>query len=213
MRTSDWTLVGELAQPRCAEMVFSPKSTFLITWQPFIINKDQPNGAPNLHVYKTDNWELYKTFTHKKQINWHLQWTDDETVCGHMINDDVIFYENNNFDCIVHRINFAKIRGFSVAPGVAPFHVLCYTPSVAGQPGLSRLFQYPKFEAQQSVANKTFFQADKVEFHWNAKGTNALLVTSTEIDKTGASYYGKTTLHYMATDGNSAMVTLGKLIV
>lgn len=35
-------------------------------------------------------------------------------------------------------------------------------------------------------------------------------MTSTEVDKTGASYYGKQTLHYMASNGSTAMVTFSK---
>lgn len=40
---------------------------------------------------------------------------------------------------------------------------------------------------------------------------SAVLVTaSTEVDKTGASYYGEQTLHYLATNGDSAVVQLRK---
>lgn len=40
---------------------------------------------------------------------------------------------------------------------------------------------------------------------------SAVLVTaSTEVDKTGASYYGEQTLHYLATNGESAVVQLRK---
>lgn len=72
-----------------------------------------------------------------------------------------------------------------------------------------RLFKYPNFENQQSVANKSFFQADKVEYYWNAKGAHVLLLTMTEVDKTGGSYYGKQGLHFINTNGQTAMVTLG----
>lgn len=47
--------------------------------------------------------------------------------------------------------------------------------------------------------------------YWNNQGTNVLLMTSTEVDKTGASYYGKQTLHYLSTKGETAMVMLSKL--
>lgn len=46
--------------------------------------------------------------------------------------------------------------------------------------------------------------------YWNPIGTSALLMTSTEVDKTGASYYGKQTLHYLSTKGETAMVMLSK---
>jgi len=35
-------------------------------------------------------------------------------------------------------------------------------------------------------------------------------MTSTEVDKSGASYYGKQTLHYLSTKGDTAMVMLSK---
>lgn len=71
-----------------------------------------------------------------------------------------------------------------------------------------RLFKYPDMDNQ--VAYKNFFQADKVDFLWNSKGTSALLLTSTEVDKTGGSYYGKQTLHYISVTGETAMIPLGK---
>ena len=36
-------------------------------------------------------------------------------------------------------------------------------------------------------------------------------MTSTEVDKTGASYYGKQTLHYLSTKGETSMVMLSML--
>lgn len=40
---------------------------------------------------------------------------------------------------------------------------------------------------------------------------SAVLVTaSTEVDKTGASYYGEQTLHYLAVNGETALVQLGE---
>lgn len=52
-------------------------------------------------------------------------------------------------------------------------------------------------------------QSDRVEIFWNDKGTGALLLTSTDVDKTGSSYYGKQTLHFLNTK-ESALVVLGK---
>ncbi len=42
------------------------------------------------------------------------------------------------------------------------------------------------------------------------KATAVLVTASTEVDKTGASYYGEQTLHYVATNGESAVVQLRK---
>lgn len=46
--------------------------------------------------------------------------------------------------------------------------------------------------------------------HWNKPGSAVLLMTQSEVDKTGSSYYGKQQLHYMSTRGDTAMVGLAK---
>ena len=37
-----------------------------------------------------------------------------------------------------------------------------------------------------------------------------LVITFTDVDKSGASYYGEQTLQYISTSGESSMVHLGK---
>lgn len=45
-----------------------------------------------------------------------------------LINNDVVLYEDSNFDRILHRINVAKVAKFSISPSSAPYHILCYMP-------------------------------------------------------------------------------------
>lgn len=45
---------------------------------------------------------------------------------------------------------------------------------------------------------------------WNKRSTGLILLTSTEVDATGASYYGKQALHFMSTRGDSFAVQLKK---
>lgn len=52
-------------------------------------------------------------------------------------------------------------------------------------------------------------QAERLDTYWNAKGTGVLLMTNVDVDASGASYYGKQSLHYLTTKGDTAMVTLG----
>ena len=64
-------------------------------------------------------------------------------------------------------------------------------------------FKYP-------LSNKTFYKADAVQFIWNAIGTNVLVLTQTETDTSGQSYYGETNLYYLSAVGNyDCRVTLG----
>ncbi len=41
-----------------------------------------------------------------------------------------------------------------------------------------------------ALAQKTFFKADKIQMKWNDLGTNLLVLTQTDVDKTNKSYYG-----------------------
>lgn len=47
-----------------------------------------------------------------------------------------------------------------------------------------------------------------MEMMWNKRSTGLILLTSTEVDATGASYYGKQALHFMSTRGDSFAVQL-----
>ena len=42
-------------------------------------------------------------------------------------------------------------------------------------------------------------------------GSAVLVVTTTEVDKTGASYYGEQGLHYLSAKGEGNSVILGKV--
>ncbi|XP_012279013.1 eukaryotic translation initiation factor 2A isoform X2 [Orussus abietinus] len=205
-----WKIIAEINRPKVCAMQFSSHGTYLMTWEPFLVSQANPEETPNLCIWKSENGDLVKSFVQKKQSNWEPQWSTDEKICGMLINNNVVLYESAIFDKVIHRINVAKIAKFSISSGNAPYNVLCYMPGKSGQPSFGKLFQYPKFEASQVLATKSFFQADRVDVYWNQHGTSALLMTSTEVDKTGASYYGKQTLHYLSTKGETAMVTLSK---
>lgn len=164
-----------------------------------------------MHIYKTATGELVKSLTHKKQINWEPQWSADEKLFCKIVNTDVIFYENQNFDKIVARISNHKVASFKLSPNVGTYFLICHSPGSPGQPSFGKLYKYPNFEDNQAIANKSFFSADKLEVKWNSKGNNALLLTSTEVDKTGGSYYGKQGLHFMGLNGQTNMITLSKI--
>ncbi|CAH1183593.1 unnamed protein product [Phaedon cochleariae] len=210
LRTDTWVDVAVINNVKAYHLAFSPKGSFLMSWEPFTVNNANPQGSPNLKIYKSENGELVKTFVHKKQGNWEPQWSADEKLFSRVVNVDVVFYEDLNFERIVARINCYKVASYKLSPNLGTYFLLCHTPGSPGQPSFGRLFKYPSFEATQALANKSFFQADKVDFIWNSKGNNALLMTSTEVDKTGGSYYGKQGLYFIGLNGQTAMVTLSK---
>lgn len=205
-----WSLIAEISRPKSCSLAFSPLGTYLLSWEPFVAPSatQDSQGQPNLFIYKSATGDLVKSFIHKKQIGWEPQWSIDEKLCARCINNQLVFYEDANFEHVVHTINKEKVGAFSIAPGRAPYHFISYIPGKQGARSLGRINKYPNFDTV--IASKGFFQADRVEFFWNNKGTSVLLMTSMEVDKTGASYYGKQTLHYLSTKGETAMVVLSK---
>ena len=45
---------------------------------------------------------------------------------------------------------------------------------------------------------------------WNDSGTTLIVLAQTEVDKTGKSYYGETTLYILGTNGFDSRIDLGK---
>ncbi|XP_025830604.1 eukaryotic translation initiation factor 2A-like, partial [Agrilus planipennis] len=212
VKTDNWKDVAVNEGVKAYYLAFSPLGTYLMSWEPFTVSNANPQASPNLHIYKCETGELVKSLIHKKQSNWEPQWSADERVFSRLIGSDITFCEDFNLDKVVYRINSCKIASYTLSPSAtgSVYYVLCHILGLPGQPSFGRLFKYPNFENQQAVANKSFFQADKVEYYWNPNGTSALLLTNTEVDKTGGSYYGKQGLHFISTSGEVAIVTLSK---
>nr|XP_060623707.1 eukaryotic translation initiation factor 2A isoform X1 [Anolis sagrei ordinatus] len=197
--------------PKTVCLAFSPKSNVLVTWQPYTTAKDGAAGIPNLQLFDVKTGECLKSFIQKKMQNWCPCWSDDESICARGVNNELHFFENNDFSTIANKLHLQKVTDFVLSPGDQPSKVAVYVPGSKGAPSFVRLYEYPKFEGPQSMlANKSFFKADKATMLWNSKATAVLVIASTEVDKTGASYYGEQTLHYIATNGESAVVQLPK---
>uniref|UniRef100_A0A2K5QKY5 Eukaryotic translation initiation factor 2A n=1 Tax=Cebus imitator TaxID=2715852 RepID=A0A2K5QKY5_CEBIM len=188
--------------PKAVCLEFSPKNTVPATWQPYTTSKDGTAGIPNLQLYDVKTGTCLKSFIQKKMQNWCPSWSEDETLCAHYVSNEVHFFENNNFNTITNKLHLQKINDFVLSPGPQPYKVAVYVPGSKG---------YPNFAGPHAaLANKSFFKADKVTMLWNKKATAVLVIASTDVDKTGASYYGEHTLHYIATNGESAVVQLPK---
>lgn len=61
------------------------------------------------------------------------------------------------------------------------------------------MFNVPNFDAP--VSQKNFFKGDKVQLKWNDQGTSLIVLAQTEVDKSGKSYYGETTLYLLSANG------------
>lgn len=204
-----------MPRPKAYYIKFSPKGNYLCTWEVYTTNKDNPEGSPNLYVYKITDSEspgkqVYAA-VQKKQDDWEPSWAQDESLFALMIGGEGFFYEittDDSFKTVAKKLGGGRNGSLSLGPGVCPPHVAFYVPGTKGSPSMCKIFKYPHLT--QPIGCKSFFQADRVEMKWNKKGTGLILLTSTDVDTTGASYYGKQALHFMSGKGESFSVQLGK---
>lgn len=60
------------------------------------------------------------------------------------------------------------------------------------------------------ISQKSFFKCDKVTLKWNKQGTSLLVLAETEVDKSGKSYMGESTLYLLSANGSfDARIDLG----
>jgi len=205
-----WEVLVTIPQSKVHCLAWSPLSGVIATWEQYTTTAGKP-PEPNLHLYHPSTGEKLKSFFQKKMTNWCPMWSSDERICSRIVNNEVQFYEGQNFESIQYKLHLPKVQDFSLS--LTPSkqtHLVTYVPGSKGAPSFCRLYQYPLFAEHQVLANKSFFQADSVEVTWNRPGTASLLLTQSEVDKTGGSYYGKQQLHYMSVKGDTAMVGLAK---
>lgn len=209
VRCADWQEIVRI-ESKSNVLAFSPKGTFLLTWEPFTVSNASPLGSPNLKIYETASGKLVTTITQKSQVSWEPQWSPDETLCSRFVNKDVLFYENANFDETVHRLKGLSLTSYSLSPLTGMSYLICFVVGTKGQPARGIMYKYPNFEQGQAVSSKSFFQADKIDYYWNKKGNYCLLMTMLDVDKSGSSYYGKQALYIYDITGKTAMVNLSK---
>ncbi|KAJ1949598.1 hypothetical protein EC988_004712, partial [Linderina pennispora] len=190
-----------------ADVQFSPRGTYVMTWERYS-KSDDPSVSNNLKVWVTKTAEQCGRFVQKAYADWALQWTDDEQFCAKLYSGEVRFFAPAAMQKPAMVLKLDNVSTFSLSPGLSP-SVAVFVPEKGGKPALVRMYTVGSFA--RPVANKTFFNADKVEFYWHKLGTNLLVLTQTEVDRTGRSYYGESSLYFMAAAGNfDCRVTLDK---
>ncbi|OOF90269.1 hypothetical protein ASPCADRAFT_212111 [Aspergillus carbonarius ITEM 5010] len=188
------------------ELGFSPLGTYLITWQR--PTKDA-NGdtTKNLKVWQVvqpspdsngDANVVVGSFVQKSQTGWNLQYTSDERYCARVVTNEVQFYQSENLSQVWNKLRVEGVTDFAVAPG-KNHSVAVFIPERKGQPAAVKVFLVPQFGSP--VSQKTFFKGDKVQLKWNEQGTTLIVLAQTDVDRSGKSYYGETTLYLLSAGG------------
>ncbi|GES65527.1 eukaryotic translation initiation factor 2A [Aspergillus terreus] len=209
-------VVSTIPAENVFELGFSPLGTYLITWQR--PSKDANGDATkNLKVWQVveqapdapaETHTVVGSWVQKSQTGWNLQYTADERFCARVVTNEVQFFQSDNLTKVWNKLRVEGVSDFSLSPGKNP-SVAVFVPERKGQPAAVKLFMVPQFGAP--VSQKTFFKGDKVQLKWNASGTTCIVLAQTEVDKTGKSYYGETTLYLLSiTGGFDSRVDLDK---
>jgi translation initiation factor 2A len=195
-------VVSTIPAENVFELGFSPLGTYLITWQR--PSKD-PNGdsVKNLKVWQVAELEsgenrIVGQYVQKSQTGWNIQYSADEKLCARVVTNEVQFYQSDNLSKVWNKLRVEGVADFALSPG-QNLSVAVFIPERKGQPAAVKVFLVPQFGAP--VSQKTFFKGDKVQLKWNASGTSLIVLAQTEVDKTGKSYYGETTLYLLSSSG------------
>lgn len=208
--SENFELQFEVNRPNTTALRFSPCSTTLALWEN-CRGTQSPSAPPdpNLQLWNCKTKIKLCDLLQKKQLDWCPQWSGDEAVCARNVNNEILFYESNNFSSVCQKLHLPKVASFRIAETTsAPYAVAVHVPGSKGQPSSVRLFHYPNFGDGAAIASKSFFKAEKVELVWNKRGTALVILTSTESSE--SSYYGEQGLHYIDVKGESCLVPRAK---
>ncbi|KAJ5632971.1 hypothetical protein N7490_009310 [Penicillium lividum] len=194
-------VVSTILAENVFELGFSPLGTYLITWQR--PTKDANGDASkNLKVWRAvesgDENTLVGQYVQKSQTGWNLQYTPDEKLCARVVTNEVQFYQSDNLSTVWNKLRVEGVADFALSPGQT-HSIAVFIPERKGQPAQVKVFIVPQFNAP--VSQKSFFKGDKVQLKWNASGTTVIVLAQTEVDRTGKSYYGETTLYLLSANG------------
>ena len=217
-------MITTLSVQNVFELSFSPLGTYLITWER--PSKDE-NGNParNLKVWRVieapeggSNGEqqqqqphtLVGSFIQKSQTGWNLQHTADERFCARAVTNEVQFFQSNDLSTVWNKLHVDGVTDFALSPGKTGTHsVAVFVPERKGQPASVKVFVVPSFGTP--VSQKSFFKGDKVQLKWNASGTTLIVLAHTDVDRSGKSYYGETTLYLLSAGGGfDSRIDLGR---
>ncbi|KZV68091.1 translation initiation factor eIF-2A [Peniophora sp. CONT] len=193
-------LLQDLPLPNVVEIAFSPRGTYLSTWE-----RPQKLGEGEQHknhrIFSASTGEQLLALTQKSQDGWDVQYTITESHAIRLVGQEVQVY--SPVDWARGVIDKIRVEGASQAvlsPGLNP-SLAVFIPEKKGQPASVRVYSLLTPGSPPS-SQKTFFKAEKATIKWNALGTQVLVLTHTDVDATNKSYYGQTGLYLLSAAGN-----------
>ena len=202
----------KIAKIECQKIIafeFSPKASFLQTFYQYTTSLPEESRANNV-VWSLASSSPVHRIIHKSfaMETWPpIQWSPDEAFAARVVTNEVhIFAGDDLAGPLLHKIVLEGVRQMSWSPNPKHHRLCLFAPERKGNAGTAQIFQLPDTTAP--VAKLCFFNAQDAEFSWNVYGTSLLLTTHTDVDNTGRSYYGKSTLYYLSDAQESKLIPI-----
>lgn len=193
-------LLQELAIPNVIELRFSPRGTYLSTWERHV-NLGDGAQHKNLRVFSVSTGEELISFSQKNYDAWDVQYTISESHAIRLVGAEIqVFNPAEWGQGIVNRLKVEGASGVTLSPGLNP-SIAVFIPEKKGQPASVRIHALLNLNAPPTC-QKTFFKAEKSQIKWNNLGTQVLVLTQTDVDSTNKSYYGQSGLCLLSAAGN-----------
>jgi translation initiation factor 2A len=204
-------LLQELQLPNIVELKFSPRGTYLSTWERPVKLEDGSQHK-NLRVFSVSTGEELVAFSQKSQEGWDLQYTISESHAIRLVSQEIqVFRPSEWSKGIVDKLKVEGATSISLSPGLNP-SVAVFIAEKKGCPASIRIYGLVSLNSPPTC-QKTFFKADRSQIKWNTLGTQVLLLTQTEVDNSNKSYYGETGMYLLSAAGTGShdcRVTLDK---
>lgn len=202
-------LLQELNIPNVVELNFSPRGTYLSTWERPVKLEDGAQHK-NLRVFSVSTGEELIAFSQKSQENWDIQYTVSESHAVRLVAQEIqVFRPAEWSKGIIDKLRVENAAMLSVSPGLNP-SIAVFVAEKKGAPASVKIYGLLAL-SPTPTSSKTFFKADRTQIKWNDLGTQALIITQTEVDNSNMSYYGETSLYLLSAAGNfDCRVTLDK---
>ncbi|KIJ63412.1 hypothetical protein HYDPIDRAFT_168589 [Hydnomerulius pinastri MD-312] len=202
-------LLQELTIPNIIELKFSPRGTYLSTWERPVKLEDGAQHK-NLRIFSVSTGEELIAFTQKSQEGWDLQYTVSESHAIRLVSQEVqVFRPAEWGKGVVDKLKVEGASMVSLSPGLNP-SVAVFVAEKKGAPASVKIYGLLALNGVPTCS-KTFYKADRAQIKWNDLGTQALVLTQTEVDNSNMSYYGETSMYLLSAAGNfDCRVTLDK---
>ncbi|KAH9857459.1 translation initiation factor eIF-2A [Lenzites betulinus] len=194
-------LLQELSLPNIVDISFSPRGTYLSTWERPIKLEDGAQHK-NLRVFSASTGEELIAFSQKSQEGWELQYTISESHVVRLVGQEIQLFRPLEWSKgVVDKLKVEGATSITLSPGLNP-SLAIFVAEKKGQPASVKIYSLTSLSAPPTC-QKTFFKAQRSQIKWNTLGTQVLILTQTDVDQANKSYYGETGgLYLLSAAGN-----------